>query len=106
MSNEATVTFRVEEHLKREFSERAKANDVTPAQLFRRFMRDYVRPKAERQEDEDYDVWFRRQVRIGLDAAEAGRLIPGELVEAKATAWREETQRQLVAGQQASTLSR
>jgi excisionase family DNA binding protein len=42
--NEATITFRVDSGLKRAFSEQAKAHDMTPAQLFRRFMRDYIQP--------------------------------------------------------------
>jgi predicted transcriptional regulator len=43
-------------------------------------MRDYVR----RQEDEaEYDIWYRRQVQLGLDSADAGRLVPADEVEAE-----------------------
>ena len=31
----------------------------------------------------EYDAWFRRQVQAGLDAANAGRLIPAAEVEAR-----------------------
>lgn len=33
--------------------------------------------------DDDYDAWFRRQVQIGLDAANAGHLISNDEVEAE-----------------------
>jgi predicted transcriptional regulator len=33
--------------------------------------------------DSEYEQWFRRQVQIGLDAADAGELIPAEEVEAE-----------------------
>ena len=87
---ETTFTFRVEEDLKAAFSEAAKARDQTGAQLLRRFMREYVK----NQQDE-YDAWFRRQVQIGLDSANAGRVIPAEEVEAKFAKRRAETRRKL-----------
>lgn len=91
--SEATFTFRVEEALKADFSNAAKANDRTGAQLLRDFMRDFVR----RQQDAaEHDTWFRRQVQAGLDAADAGDLVPAEEVEAEAAAWRAETRRGLV----------
>lgn len=43
----------------------------------------------------EYDTWFREQVQIGLDSANAGRLIPNEEVEAEARARRQETRRKL-----------
>jgi predicted transcriptional regulator len=33
--------------------------------------------------DSEYEQWFRRQVQIGIDAADAGDLIPGDEVEAE-----------------------
>jgi hypothetical protein len=33
--------------------------------------------------DSEYEQWFRRQVQIGIDAADAGELIPAEEVEAE-----------------------
>jgi len=45
--------------------------------------------------DAEYDAWFRREVQIGLDQANAGLLIPHEKVEAYFAAKREATLRQL-----------
>ncbi len=87
---EATFTFRVEDALKSAFTEAAKARDQTGAQLLRGFMRDYVK----RQEDEaEYDAWFRRQVRAGVDSANSGSLISAEEVEIEFAARRAETRR-------------
>src|SRR3546814_12807323 len=36
-----------------------------------------------------HDAWFRREVQIGLDSANAGRLVSGDVVEAEAAAWRD-----------------
>ncbi len=91
MSN-TTFTFRVEEALKHAFTKAAKLNDRSGAQLLRAFMRDFI---LQQQEAAEYDAWFRREVQIGLDSANAGHLIPADEVEAKATAWREETRRKL-----------
>ncbi|MBP6097555.1 MAG: hypothetical protein KA451_14730 [Methyloversatilis sp.] len=89
--SEATFTFRVEEDLKNEFTAAAKSRDRTSAQLLRDFMRDYVRQQHEAAE---HDTWFRRQVQSGLDAANAGDLLPAEDVEAEAADWRAETRSQ------------
>ena len=91
--SEATFTFRVDEGLKAEFSNAAKANDRTGAQLLRDFMRDFVQRQ---QQAADHDAWFRRQVQVGLDAATAGDLVSDEEVEAEAAAWRAETRRGIV----------
>jgi predicted transcriptional regulator len=89
---DSTFTFRVEDELKSAFSEAAKARDQTGAQLLRSFMRDYVK----RQQDEtEYDAWFRRQVQIGLDSANAGNLMSAEEVETEFAARRAETRRKL-----------
>jgi len=90
--SEATFTFRVDEALKNEFTTAAKARDRTGAQLLRDFMRDFVR---QQQETADRDAWFRRQVQIGLDAADAGDVLSADEVEAEAAAWRAETRRRL-----------
>lgn len=91
--SEATFTFRVEEELKNEFSTAAKSRDRTGAQLLRDFMRDFVKQQNEASE---HDAWFRREVQIGLDAANAGDVVAAEDVEAEAVAWREETRRRMV----------
>ena len=77
---DTTFTFRIDEELKNAFSDAAKARDQSVAQLLRGFMRDYV--ERERSEAE-HDAWFRKQVQIGLDSANAGNLISGEDVEAE-----------------------
>jgi len=66
--------------------------DRTGAQLLRDFMRDFV---SRQQEAAEHDAWFRRQVQFGLDAAEAGDLVPNEEVETEAAEWRAETKRKI-----------
>lgn len=90
--SEATFTFRVDEELKNEFSSAAKSRDRTGAQLLRDFMRDFVK---QQQETAEHDAWFRREVQIGLDAANAGDVVSAEEVEAEAVAWRTETRRKM-----------
>ena len=90
--NEATFTFRVDEGLKDQFSMAAKSHDRTGAQLLRDFMRDFVK---QQQETAVHDAWFRREVQIGLDAANAGDVVSAEEVEAEAVAWRAETRRKM-----------
>lgn len=92
--SETTFTFRVDEDLKSEFSTAAKACDRTGAQLLRDFMRDFVQRQ---QEVAEHDAWFRRQVQIGLDSANAGNLVPTDQVEAKFAARRAVTRRRLEA---------
>lgn len=91
---EATFTFRVDESLKDQFTTAAKERDRTGAQLLRDFMRDFVR---QQQEVAEHDAWLRRQVQIGLDSANAGKLIPAAEVEAKFAAKRAATRRRLEA---------
>jgi len=92
--NEATFTFRVDEALKSEFSNAAKSRDRNAAQLLRDFMRDFVR---QQQKAAEHDAWFRDQVQMGLDSANAGNLIPSAEVEAKFAAKRAATRRRLEA---------
>jgi len=94
--SEATFTFRVDEGLKDEFSTAAKSRDRTGAQLLRDFMRDFVK---QQQEATAHDAWFRREVQIGLDAANAGNLIPAAEVEAYFAAKRAATHRRLDASE-------
>lgn len=91
--SEATFTFRVDEGLKDQFSTAAKSRDRTGAQLLRDFMRDFVK---QQQEATEHDSWFRREVQIGLDAANASDVVSAEEVEAEAVAWRTETRRKMV----------
>ena len=49
----------------------------------------------QQRDAEDHDGWFREQVRIGLDSANAGKLISYEETEARFAARRAETRRRL-----------
>ena len=89
---EATFTFRVDEGLKDQFSTAAKSRDRSGAQLLRDFMRDFVK---QQQETAEHDAWFRREVQIGVDAANAGDVVSAEEVEAEAAAWRAKTLRKM-----------
>lgn len=77
MSN-ATFTFRVDESLKAEFANVAKAHDRTAAQLLRDFMRSYV---AQQEEAQQYDAWLTKKVEQSRASAGAGNLIPASDVE-------------------------
>ncbi len=90
--SETTFTFRVDGSLKEQFSVAAKNGDRSAAQLLRDFMSDFVK---QQQEAPGRDSWFRREVQIGLDAADAGDLVSEEDVEAEAAAWRAETRRRV-----------
>jgi len=92
--NETTFTFRVDESLKAEFSTAAKSRDRNAAQLLRDFMRDFVH---QQQETAEHEVWFRRQVQIGIDSANAGNLISSTEVEARFAAKRTATRRRIEA---------
>ena len=92
--SDSTMPFRVDEDLKDEFSTAAKALDRTGAQLLRDFMRDFVK---QQQETALHDAWFHSQVQVGLDSANAGRLVPAEHVEAEFAARREATRRKIEA---------
>ncbi|CDZ54122.1 CopG family ribbon-helix-helix protein [Neorhizobium galegae] len=87
---EATFTFRVEEELKAAFTEAAKADDQTSAQLLRKFMRDYIK---QQQEAADYDVWFRQKVQKAIGSANAGDLLSEDDIETEFAALREEAQK-------------
>ena len=89
---DATFTFRVDEGLKDQFATAAKSRDRTGAQLLRDFMRDFVKQQLETTEQ---DAWFHRQVQIGLDSANAGKLIPSAQVEAEFAAKRAATRLRL-----------
>ena len=90
--NEATFTFRVEDELKESFAAAAKACDRTGAQLLRDFMRDFVKTQ---QEAAEHDAWFRRQVGMGLNSADAGNLVSAGEVEAEFAMRREQTRQKL-----------
>jgi predicted transcriptional regulator len=72
---ETTFTFRVDQELKRAFTEAGRANDRPGSQLLRDFMRHYV-------ERAEHDAWFRAEVEQSLkEAADPNvELIPHEEV--------------------------
>ncbi|RVU14051.1 hypothetical protein [Methylobacterium oryzihabitans] len=43
----------------------------------------------------EYDTRFRREVQIGIEAAEAGDVMEADAIEADAAAWRVEVRRRL-----------
>ena len=55
-------------------------------------MRDFIR---QQQEAAEHNAWFDRQVRVGLDSANAGDVLPSDEVESEAATWRGEMQRKL-----------
>ena len=92
--SEATFTFRVDDVLKAEFSQAAKARDRTGAQLLRDFMRSYVQQQHEAAE---HDAWFRREVQVAVDSANQGSLQSMADVEAQFAARRAATRLRLKA---------
>src|SRR5690606_22370486 len=90
--NESTFTFRVDDALKNQFTQAAKSRDRSGAQLLRDFMREFVQQQEEAAE---HDAWFRRQVQIGLNSANAGNLVSAAEVEAKYAARRASTRRRI-----------
>ena len=90
--SQATFTFRVDGELKDSFTALAKSLDRSGAQLLRDYMRDILRRQ---KEAEAHGAWFREQVQVGLDSANAGNLVSNEDVEAKFAARRAETRRKL-----------
>ncbi len=64
---DSTFTFRVDEELKAAFSEVAKADERTAAQLLRVLMRDAV---TRRRSDQAHRAWFRDQVEQALAEAD------------------------------------
>jgi predicted transcriptional regulator len=90
---DAVFTFRVDEDLKAAFGEAAKAQDQSAEQLLLGLMREYVESQ---QNDAEYDTWFRREVQIGLDSANAGNLISNDDVEAEFAQRREAARQKLM----------
>jgi predicted transcriptional regulator len=83
---ESTFTIRVDDHLKEAFSEAARANDRTGAQLVRGFMRDYVQIAREKAE---YEEWFKARVEAGLRAVQDGRVLSDDEVRKRSRLRRE-----------------
>ena len=78
---DATFTFRLDDRLKTDFAEVAKAQDRTTAQLLRVLMRTEVNRQREMAE---HDAWFRAEVKLSLQEADNPNVarIPHEEVRA------------------------
>jgi predicted transcriptional regulator len=91
--SETTITIKIDPELKRAFSRAAEAHDRTDEDLLREFMQDYIETQ---RTDSEYEQWFRRQVQIGIDEADAGDVSPAEEVDAEFAALRTASQRNLL----------
>jgi predicted transcriptional regulator len=78
MSTESTLTIRLDESLKAQFTEAAKRSDRTAAQLLRDFMREFVGTQGKQvpmpSAAQTYDEWLQQAVAKGMASADAGRL--------------------------------
>jgi predicted transcriptional regulator len=83
---EATFTIRVDSDLKNAFTEAARINDRTGAQIIRDFMRDYIQTAREKAE---YERWFKAKVEAGLHAIRDGGILSHEEVKERAALRRE-----------------
>ena len=77
---DSNFTLRVDEQLKKAFTEAAKQHERTGAQLLREFMKEYV-TRAERERE--YDAWFRQKVEDGRADLAQGRTLTHEEVQAR-----------------------
>jgi predicted transcriptional regulator len=89
----AKITIHIDPKLKAAFARAAEARNRTDEDLLREFMQDYVEVQ---RTDAEYEQWFRRQVQIGIDAADAGELISAEEIETEFAALRAGSQRNLL----------
>jgi predicted transcriptional regulator len=94
--SEATFTLRVDAALKEAFTEIARMQDRSGAQLIREFMRDVVR-KAHSQDA--YEHWFARKVAEGRADIRMGRMVDNETVMAEAATRRQRLLARLGDGQ-------
>lgn len=79
--SESTFTLRVDASLKDAFTEVARMQDRSGAQLIREFMRDVVQ-KAQSQEA--YEQWFAKKVAEGRADVRLGHVVDNEMVMAQA----------------------
>ncbi|EAB1659424.1 hypothetical protein QAA20_004126 [Salmonella enterica] len=80
--SQVNMSLRIDAELKDAFMAAAKSMDRNGSQLIRDFMRQTV----ERQ----HNTWFREQVKAGRQQLERGEVLPHDMVEASAAAWRNE----------------
>ena len=84
--SESTFTLRVDASLKEAFTEVARKQDRSGAQLLREFMRDVVQ-KAHSQDA--YAQWFARKVAEGRADIRLGHVVDNETVMAEAATRRQ-----------------
>lgn len=84
---QVNMSLRIDAELKDAFMAAAKSMDRNGSQLIRDFMRQAV----ERQ----HNTWFRDQVEAGRQQLGRGDVLPHDIVEFSATAWREEMSRKV-----------
>ncbi|EIP3160277.1 hypothetical protein LSB35_003722 [Salmonella enterica] len=84
---QVNMNLRIDAELKDAFMAAAKSMDRNGSQLIRDFMRQTV----ERQ----HNTWFRDQVEAGRQQLERGDVLPHDMVESSATAWRDEMSRKV-----------
>ncbi|EBW2564190.1 hypothetical protein DQD36_19900 [Salmonella enterica subsp. enterica serovar Chester] len=80
--SQVNMSLRIDAELKDAFMAAAKSMDRNGSQLIRDFMRQTV----ERQ----HNTWFREQVNAGRQQLERGEVLPHDMVEASAAAWRDD----------------
>ncbi|EBA4612108.1 hypothetical protein CTZ44_24560 [Salmonella enterica] len=80
--SQVNMNLRIDAELKDAFMAAAKSMDRNGSQLIRDFMRQTV----ERQ----HNAWFREQVNAGRQQLERSEVLPHDMVEASAAAWRDE----------------
>jgi len=79
--SESTFTLRVDASLKDAFTEVARMQDRSGAQLIREFMREVVQKSYSQ---EAYEQWFARKVAEGRADARLGRVVDNKTVMAEA----------------------
>jgi len=77
---EANFTLRVDNELKTAFTEAARRQDRTAAQLVRDYMRSVIQ---ETREQDEYEAWFRARIEAGRQDIREGRVFTHEEVKAE-----------------------
>lgn len=80
--SQVNMNLRIDAELKDAFMAAAKSMDRNGSQLIRDFMRQTVECQ--------HNTWFREQVNAGRQQLERGEVLPHDMVEASAAAWRDE----------------
>ena len=87
MTKDAVFTMKLEPELRDAFMAAAAAQHMPASQILRKYMRSYIETH---QKQEAYEAYVQREVALAREDIAAGRLTPGEEVEAEFTTLREE----------------